>query len=475
MVINKPNGLSYFFYLSLLINEEKEIVNYSYSYDLINELELKNRNNNVLIRLITSKIILELIDNFKGLDNTENEKYNEKIEELTKYNEDYIKNNVINFQEYNLNYNYDNIINNKIDYIYIDIINALIKNRKLEEYDYTYDIIKLLDLENIDITKTMHEELSLVLNSNESYMTDYIIKEVEDLRNEKKINFYYILFKYILKNPIYIYNIEMLLNTRKNIIKMVKTKLNELSSLIYDNDDIRKRKEYLLKELIDSDYYYNKVLIYNKSKNNEINLNENNIKDNNEKINVNYSKDLIDEEKYKEKLPIINHFYNIDNKDNDNKEKFRSWDNLEEMIKEKKIENMQKSDKEKLFTYCNDNNKELFVKIFNEDIYAYILKEKEKAINNMNKIKEILAYYKYYYPESKKNEITEIEEIIANNLDIPEKYLNDYDKSKQMNIITPFIKDLLERENKPHSEKEINNFVDEFEIAKNHLKMGKME
>ena len=159
IVINKPNGLSYFFYLSLLINEEKEIVNYSYSYDLINELELKNRNNNVLIRLITSKIILELIDNFKGLDNTENEKYNEKIEELTKYNEDYIKNNVINFQEYNLNYNYDNIINNKIDYIYIDIINALIKNRKLEEYDYTYDIIKLLDLENIDITKTMHEEL----------------------------------------------------------------------------------------------------------------------------------------------------------------------------------------------------------------------------------------------------------------------------------------------------------------------------
>jgi hypothetical protein len=289
IVINKPNGLSYFFYLSLLINEEKVIVNYSYSYDLINDLDVKNKNNNVLIRLINSKIILELIDNFKGINNTENEKYNEKIEELTKYNEDYIKNNVINFQEYNLNYNYDNIINNKIDYIYIDIINALIKNRKFEEYDYTYDIIKLLDLENIDITKTMHEELSLVLNSNESYVTDYIITEVEDLKNEKKINFYYILFKYILKNPIYIYNIEILLNTRKNIIKMVKTKLNELSLLIYDKDDIRKRKEYLLKELIDSDYYYNKVLIYNKSKNNEINLNENNIKDNN---NINNIKEI---------------------------------------------------------------------------------------------------------------------------------------------------------------------------------------
>ena len=252
---------------------------------------------------------------------------------------------------------------------------------------------------------------------------------------------------------------------------MIKTKLNELSSLIYDNDDIRKRKEYLLKELIDSDYYYNKVLIYNKSKNNEINLNENNIKDNNEKINVNYSKDLKDEEKYKEKLPIINHFYNTDNKDNDNIEKFRSWDNLEEMIKEKKIENMQKSDKEKLFTYCNDNNKELFVKIFNEDIYAYILKE--KAINNMNKIKEILTYYKYYFPESKKNEIREIEEIIVNNLDIPEKYLNDHDKSKQMNIMTPFITYLLEQENKSHSEKDINNFLEILEIAKKHLKSNK--
>ena len=473
IVINKPNGLSYFFYLSLLINEDKEIINYSYSYDLIKDLDAKNENNNFLIRLITSKIILELINNFEGLDNPENETYNEEIEKLKKNNEDYIKNNVINFQEYHLNYNYDDIINNKIDYIYIDIIISLIKERKFEEYDYMYDIIKLLDLENIDITKTMHMELSLVLNSNESYVTDYIITEVEDLKNAKKVNFYYILFKYILKNPIYIYNIEMLLNTRKNIIKIIKKKLNELSSLIFDNDVIKKRKEYILKELIDSDYYYNKVLIYNKSKNNEINLNENNIKDNNEKININDSKDLKDEEKYKEKLPIINHFYNIDNKDNDNIEKFRSWDNLEEMIKEKKIENMQKSDKEKLFTYCSDNNKELFVKIFNEDVYEYILKEKEKAINNMNKIKEILSYYKYYYPESKKKEITELEKIISNNLEIPEKYLNDYDKSKRMNIMTPFITYFLERENKPHSEKEINNFVDEFEIAKNHLKSNK--
>ena len=467
---DKPNGLSYFFYLSLLLNEELDLINYFYNYYLINDLEAINKSNNFLIRLITSKIILELINNFKGLNNSESEKYNEKIEKITKDNEDYIKNNVINFQEFILNYNYDNVINKKIDNIYIDIINELIKKRKFEEYDYICDIVKLLDLENIDITKTMYMELSLVLDSNESYITDYIITEVEDLRNKKKINFYYILFKYILKNSIYIYNINMLLNTRKNLIKIIKTKLNELSSFNYDNDDLRKRKEYLLKEIIDSDYYYNKyhnkVLIYNKSKNNEIHLNENNIKDNNETININYSKDL------EERLSIINYFYSIDNKDNDNLEKFKSWDNLEKMIKEKKIEDMQKKDKEKLYNYCNDSNKELFVKIFNEDIYTYILKEKEKEINN-NKIKEILAYYKYYFPESKKNEIREIEEIIENNLDIPENYLNIHDKSKQMNIMIPFITHLLEQENKSHSEKDINDFVEKLEIAKNQLKSNK--
>ena len=123
---------------------------------------------------------------------------------MKKDNQKYINNNVYNFQEFDLNYNEDNIINNKIDYIYIEIINSLIKKRKFEDYDYICNIIELLDIENINITKTMYEELSKVLNSNESYVKDYMISKVEDLKIDKKNKFLLYSFK-IHSKKFYLY------------------------------------------------------------------------------------------------------------------------------------------------------------------------------------------------------------------------------------------------------------------------------
>ncbi len=113
IIIDKSSGLSYFFYLSLLINDNTDIVNYSYQYNLINDLNDENKDNNVLKKIIISKFIIELIRNFRGLDNTENERYNENLEKMKTDNQEYINNNVYNFQEFDLNYNDDNIINNK--------------------------------------------------------------------------------------------------------------------------------------------------------------------------------------------------------------------------------------------------------------------------------------------------------------------------------------------------------------------------
>ena len=119
-----------------------------------------------------------------------------------------------------------------------------------------YSIINQLDLEHINITNLMFKKISEILNSNENYIKEYIIDKIDDLIDKKKINFYYILLKYILKNSIHIYQIPFLLNTRKTII----TAINQLKLYSFDSNDneLKERIEYILKHITDSDYYYNK-------------------------------------------------------------------------------------------------------------------------------------------------------------------------------------------------------------------------
>ena len=45
----------------------------------------------------------------------------------------------------------------------------------------------------------MFDGLSSILNKNREYIKEYIIEKYEGLFDDKKINFYYILLKYILK------------------------------------------------------------------------------------------------------------------------------------------------------------------------------------------------------------------------------------------------------------------------------------
>ena len=84
-----------------------------------------------------------------------------------------------------------------IDLMYIEIIVELIKQKKLENFEFTFDIIKQLNFEIIDITKIMLDKLYEILNNNEYYINDYIISNGKDLYNEKKLNFYFILINYI--------------------------------------------------------------------------------------------------------------------------------------------------------------------------------------------------------------------------------------------------------------------------------------
>ena len=249
----KINNLSFYFYANLLIKNNPHIVNYLYSQEFIKELNEQGKNNNkdLYKKLIISKIILELIDNYEQY--TDNN-YDE-IEKIKTENKNIIDRNNI-FHNLNLN----------IDEIYGEIIISLIKDGKLEDYDYAYDIINQLDLQSIDITQCIFKKIKeeLLLNNNR-YISKYLISKKEDLFNDKIINFYYILIKFILKDSIFIYQIDLLYKLRKYIIKLIKSE-NLLSSKIENmNNNNKERLEYIIKEIVDLEYYKNKFFKYKNS------------------------------------------------------------------------------------------------------------------------------------------------------------------------------------------------------------------
>ena len=241
---------SFIYYLSLLIKENENIVNYDFEIDLIKVIDNENNNQkNELKKLFVSKIILDLIFNYKGAKG----KIEKELREIKVKNINYIVKNENIFKNYDLNLK--NIKEISLGKLYLDIIKELITNKKLENYDLAYDILIKLDLENIDINLEMLEELKIIFND-EKYINDYKINDIEDFFKESNINFYYMLIKYIFKNSFFIYNIPLLYNTRKTIIKIIKKeKKNFLSHFNFGNIDLFKRINYNIKFILDSNYY----------------------------------------------------------------------------------------------------------------------------------------------------------------------------------------------------------------------------
>ena len=252
------NELSNYFYLALLLEENKVTVDYEYSIDLIRDVCKLIKKENKLRDIILSKIIIILIEHYKETEIFDEDEEKEELENIENNSLETIKNNIKELEK--LKMNNDDFKNKKIDEIYIDIINILIKNNKFEDYKYVYNVIKELDLEKINITETMFNELSKTLNINEEYIKNYIILNSKNFSlKEEIINFYYILIKYIFKNSIYIYNIDLLLETRKNILKIMKTNINDL----FNNnlhDDIIIKWEFIINFLTDSEYYNKKII-----------------------------------------------------------------------------------------------------------------------------------------------------------------------------------------------------------------------
>jgi hypothetical protein len=251
----KKISFSVYFYLILLIEYEKDLVNYKYSIDFIRDINTLNKNNNneVLKQFVISKIIIILIDNYRQIDSKED--YNE--EELKVMEAE--NNGIINKNK-NLIKNLNIVLNDDITEIkdmYAEIIISLIQNNISDEY-FILNIINQLELENISITKTILDKLNSKFDNIKNFKNDYLILGVNDLLCDKKINFYYILLKFIYKNSIYIYQIPFLLKTRKVLLEALKTNKKNLISLKGNNEKI----EYILRILFDSEFYYQKYLNY---------------------------------------------------------------------------------------------------------------------------------------------------------------------------------------------------------------------
>ena len=423
-------GLSNYFYLDILITDNPDIINYTYSIDLIEKANQYNNNHikKNLSQIIISKVINDLIKNYKGTENYDEYKEFNILKNIEDENMRIIKNNINIFEELDLHWSFKEIEKKKLDEIYIEIIKALlIKTKNIDNFDYTEDLFNQMDLKNITITKIMFDRLSEFLNSKENYMKDYNIYQFDDFLDETKRNFYYFLLEYILKDSSYIYQINFLMEIRNRLIKNIRKK---------QNITIDKKNEKILEILLGSKYYLHKL--ENNTKNESISTEEDSGKRNAITIKASPNPIIPIENISDEDHNIYNNYIDFMNNvlnrccfifKRKNKEKFyfnilneeeqEEQEEQSEIKENKKIE--KKIDKDILM---NNFNKLLeFLENFRKSIngvftykYNLMIKLIFKKEKNNRSIFNIRCEYIYYPPNESKTLSFQDEDILINGL-----------------------------------------------------------
>ena len=253
---------SNYYYLASLIICNKDILNYNYNKDFIKDLDdLKQTTINKLSKILFSKIINELIDNYKNSDSYDEE--NDKdIKKLIEENNSDIINESTNLQDFGIDLSKINFQKKSHEEIYSEIILKILEKLfeidTSEKFDHICDFAKIIQLEDIDITEKTFQKINILLMSHH----EKEIRNLGDIYKKDKINFYYFLFEYILKYSYYLYSCPFLLKTRKNVLSIIKS--NKLSGCSEKNDLDHISKDRLifcLKKIFDSEYYFNKFEI----------------------------------------------------------------------------------------------------------------------------------------------------------------------------------------------------------------------
>ena len=433
---NHIKNLIDIFDLSLLILDDPDIINYSYSFNLILKInEKKNEyKDKILKQIIISKIILDLIYNIKGLNNFDEIKYGKNLEIIVKENIGIINNN-LNYlkNEFKLNLEIkNNITNKKIDEIYLEIIIGLIKKDKFTDYTFIKELSDQLKLDLFITNKLIFNELnniSIFDNDNiKENLKEYLINNEKDLSNPKIINFYYFILEYIFKNQYYIHNIPFLFKTKIYIIKMIK-KSKLINSIYLNLENEQKNKlKFIFEKITGSEYYFDKYIkninsistnIETLSSAEKILTNSNFIIYTNEKGKepyINYLKEYKNNFYCKEDI-IISEKTSLNNNLKDNLIKLLEFfKNIEERLK-------------------NEFKKNFCVKIK----LNFSLKNEEtnnnnniNNNNNLNNILNVKCEYTLYFLNSNINKIYQDENIFFNN---NFKGLNDliYDINNKIN------------------------------------------
>ena len=449
------------FYLDLLINENEEIINYSYDFDLLINfykfIILKNEASNYFIyKIVIMRAFLTLIKNFCDSDNYNEDINEEKIDKIKNEVETEFNKYIDKFKEvFNIN---EDIREMKLDNLYSKILISLIKSNKFDDYNYLYNILNEMELEKIDIGNAILIPFQETLKENNDYIKKFIIKTEEDLYKENAINFYYILLNFILKGEFFIYQISFLLETKNRIIKLIKSKKfknnlnNELSK------ETIERFKYVLEIFAGSKYYFeqnkeeiNKLetvlkyykLFYFETKLKDIEKIEQDIKNQNE--DSEYLKYYEEANKKANIYPIIKFIYFIfhdkeiksEKSLNDSVIKFNT---VFQLIKDRKFGKMRNKEAYSQF-FKDKTNHELLLKVFSqEDIDSFFNSFKN---DNKNKKEEEKKNFEENIPaaspiqtpigEKKEESKNKIYQCYGNDIKCIK---NNNDNNKNMNIIT---------------------------------------
>ena len=388
-LLNKNNNLSELFYLDLMINDD--ILHYfKISLEFIENINnMQNLiNDEVYKKVIYSKIIIDLI---KYFNQDEENVSTENLEKIEEFNKKILEDNL---SEFNKIINDKGILEEgKIDEIYSSILEKLIRNNEFKNYDDVLKILKQLEYENIYLTDSMLENLKTILNSSEDFINNYKISNIFDLINDNsKINFYYILFKYILKNAFYIYQIEFLVKFREVIINSLKTNLEKIKDSLKPANNNNEKIIYIIKSLDFAYYYFNKPIKEKLKSSNKKNTSSTNttIPKSHGKRESSSSSLRLNQTEEKVENILKNVLFEIDFNINEN----RNDDNDNSYFKKMKLINEEIKIKDIVKPKLSNNFKKLKI----------ALAEFDKYINLLDKLNNKNAFLKMQFERTGENE-----------------------------------------------------------------------
>ena len=334
-----------YYYLYCLIKYQSVLINFKYNFQIIQDAYDKQIiSKGIIKRIIMSKIVITIIDNF--LEEEEDNEIIDKCMNIKTKCIEYINNNKQELNKYQKDLDLDNLEKSDvfIEDIYSDIIYTLIINNKLNQSE---EILNELEIKKIRLNKSIFDSINNAFS--EENINNYEISEYNDFFKLDKINFYFILFGYILKCSDYIIYIPFLSKMKEKILQKVKENLDDLYNYFEfnrkKNDNSITKLKQVLNYFIELNYYLEKAKAEKKQIAKPLQIESNNSSMTNSQMSYNlsdYSSSMYNSSKYG--------FENSSFK-NRNNNNLNSYSNYE--ISEKSISELKK---DKAFNILSDSN-----------------------------------------------------------------------------------------------------------------------